>query len=77
MVLNVVYNSFNNVLKLGKSTLPLPVTCKKNNGSVGRQKFLFLLFIYFFCWIEKANPELKCPSINQLKREKTKDVEEQ
>ena len=32
------------------------------------------LFIYLFILIgeKKVNPERKCPSINQLKREKTK-----
>ena len=45
---------------------------QKNDESVGRQNFLF--FIYLIVWPErkKVNPELK--SINQLKKlkEKTK-----
>ena len=47
----------------------------KSKGSVGRQNFLLLfiyLFIYFLTGEKKVNPELNCPSINQLKREKTK-----
>ena len=38
----------------------------KNNGSVGKILFIF----YFLTGEKKVNPELKCPSINQLKREK-------
>ena len=52
--------------------LLLPVTCQIINGSVSRQNFLFL-FIYFFIFLtgeKKVNPEHKCPSMNQLKREK-------
>ena len=51
----------------------LPVTCQENNGSVGEQKVLFLFI--FLTGEKKANPELQCPSIYQLKREKSEYYE--
>ena len=59
---------------LNKVKNMLPVTCQKR-GLVGQQNVLFLLSFNFclaFDRREKVNHELKCPSINQLKREKTK-----
>ena len=58
-----------------KINIPLlPVTCQKKNGSVGQQNFLFLFTdLYIFLTGEKkVNLGLKCPSINQFKRGKTK-----
>ena len=48
----------------------LPVVCQVNNGSVGRQNLF--LFTYFLIEEKTVNPELKRPSIYQLKRKKTK-----
>ena len=47
---------------------------KKKGQSVGKT-FYSYLFIYLFIYLtteEKVNLELRCPLINQLKRDKTK-----
>ena len=53
----------------------VPSYIPKNNRSVGKIFYSYLFFVlsYFFLTGEKkVNSELKCPSINQLKKQKTK-----
>ena len=52
----------------------LPVTYQKIMNRLVIKTFYFhFIFLFIFLTEEKTvNPELKCPSINQLKREKTK-----
>ena len=68
----------NTIIRSKKNTILLPVTCQNDNGSADKTFYLFIyLFIYFihlFILTEEKNinHELKRPSVNQLKRGKTK-----